>query len=99
MTVGLLGREKDMPTLSMFYGIIVRMQNEKGGRHHVPHLHAIYGDLEVVMSLEGEKLEGDFPKKQLKLLEAWIALHEDELKANWKLLSQGDGYFKIDPLK
>lgn len=51
------------------------------------------------MSLEGEKLEGDFPKKQLKLLEAWIALHEDELKANWELLSQGDEYFKIDPLK
>lgn len=51
------------------------------------------------MDLDGEKLEGDFPKKQRKLLDAWIALHEDELKANWKLLNDGDGYFRIDPLK
>ena len=37
--------------------------------------------------------------KQLKLLSAWIALHEDELNANWLLLSTGDGYFKIPPLQ
>ncbi len=88
-----------MPILSMFYGIIVRMQNEKGGKHNKPHIHAIYGDYEIVMAIDGTKLEGDFPKKQQKLLEAWIVLHEDELKANWKLLNDGEGYFKIDPLK
>lgn len=83
----------------MFYGIIVRMQNEKGGKHNKPHIHAIYGEYEIVMTLDGEKLEGDFPKKQQKLLEAWTLLHEDELNANWKLLNAGDGYFKIEPLK
>ncbi len=83
----------------MFYGIIVRMQNEKGGRHNTPHIHALYGDSEVVMSLDGDVLEGTFPRKQLKLLVAWIALHEDELRANWTLLSEGTGYFKIEPLK
>lgn len=88
-----------MPTLSMFYGIIIRMQNEKGGKHNKPHIHALYGDNEIVVSLDGEVLEGNFPKKQLKLLEAWIALHEDELNANWKLLTAGDGYFKIEPLR
>ena len=30
-----------MPVLSMFYGIIVRMQKENGGKHHVPHIHVI----------------------------------------------------------
>lgn len=88
-----------MPTLSMFYGIIIRMQNEKGGKHNKPHIHALYGDNEIVVSLDGEVLEGNFPKKQFKLLEAWIALHEDELNANWKLLNAGDGYFKIEPLR
>ena len=83
----------------MFYGIIVRMQSEKGGRHNTPHIHALYGDFEVVMSLDGDVLEGTFPRKQLKLLVAWIALHEDELRANWTLLSEGTGYFKIEPLK
>lgn len=88
-----------MPTLSMFYGIIVRMQSEKGGKHSKPHIHAIYNGDEIVVSLDGDVLEGDFPNKQSKLLLAWVALHEDELKANWQLLSNGEGYFKIDPLK
>lgn len=25
--------------------------------------------------------------------------YEDELRANWKLLSEGEGYFKIEPLR
>ncbi len=88
-----------MPALSMFYGIIVRMQSELGGKHHCPHLHAIYGDDEVVMALSGEILEGSFPAKQLKMLVAWMAIHEDELMANWNMLSSGDGFFKIEPLR
>lgn len=31
-----------MPTISMFYGIIVYMYNEKGGKHNMPHIHAEY---------------------------------------------------------
>ncbi len=88
-----------MPALSMFYGIIVRMQSEKGGKHNKPHIHAIYGDDEIVIALDGEVLEGDFPTKQRKMLEGWMAIHEDELNANWKMLSEGEGYFKIEPLK
>lgn len=88
-----------MPALSMFFGIIVRMQSERGGKHRKPHIHALYGDDEVVVGIEGDILEGSFPNKQMKLLLAWMAIHEEELKANWKLLSEGDGYFKIDPLR
>ena len=88
-----------MPALSMFFGIIVRMQSEKGGKHNKPHIHALYGDDEIVVGIDGEILVGSFPNKQMKLLSAWIAIHEDELQANWKLLSNGDGYFKIEPLR
>ena len=87
-----------MPLLSMFYGIIIRMQNEYGGKHHKPHIHALYGDYEIVISLDGEILEGDFPSKQLKMLEAWMVIHQDELEANWKLLQNGEAFFKIEPL-
>ena len=83
----------------MFYGIIVRMQSEKGGRHHKPHIHAIYSDDEIVIALDGEVLEGSIPIRQRKMLEGWMAIHEDELMANWKMLSAGEGYFKIEPLK
>ena len=88
-----------MPTLSMFYGIIIRMQSERGGKHHKPHIHCLYGSDEIIIALDGEIIEGNFPKNKLKLIEAWMTLHEDELFANWKLLSDGDGYFKIEPLR
>ncbi len=88
-----------MPALSMFFGIIVRMQSEKGGKHNKPHVHALYGDDEIVVGIDGEILEGNLPNKQTKLLLAWIAIHEDELKANWELLCHGEGYFKIEPLR
>lgn len=39
--------EYDMPALSMFYGIIVRMQSEKGGKHNKPHIHEIYGGKKI----------------------------------------------------
>ena len=81
------------------FGIIVRMQSEKGGRHNKPHIHAIYGNEEVVVGIDGEVLEGKLPNKQMKLLLVWMAIHEEELNANWQLLSHGDGYFKIDPLR
>ena len=52
-----------------------------------------------MIALDGEVLEGDFPIRQRRMLEGWMAIHEDELMANWKMLSEGEGYFKIDPLK
>jgi len=88
-----------MPTISMFYGIIVRMYREKGGKHNIPHIHAEYSGMELVISLDGVVLEGEFPKNKQKLLEAWMVIHYDDLQANWSLLSKGEQYFKIDPLK
>lgn len=90
-----------MPTLSMFYGIIVYMYNEKGGKHNMPHIHAEYSGEEVVLSIDGKILEGNpkFPKNKLKMLEVWMDIHKEELEANWQLLSRGEKYFRIDPLK
>ncbi len=88
-----------MPTLSMFYGIIVRMFAEKNGQHNTPHLHAKFGEHEIVVDLESHVIEGHFPKGKMDLLLAWMEIHRDELKANWELLSSGEPAFKIEPLK
>ena len=88
-----------MPELSRFYGIVVRMQSEVGGKHNVPHLHALYGNYEVTVSLDGFLLEGNFPIKKMKLLEAWMLIHSDELYKNWEMLQKGEGYFKIEELR
>ena len=88
-----------MPVLSMFYGIIIRMQSERGGKHHVPHIHVICGDDESVFSLDGEKLEGTIQNSKMKLVVAWIEIHKEELKADWKLLEEGEPFFKIEPVR
>lgn len=53
----------------------------------------------MIWTISQVEIEGNFPNKQMKLLLAWVAIHEDELRANWELLSNGDGYFKIEPLR
>ena len=88
-----------MPVLSIFYGIIVRMYREAGGRHKLPHIHAEFSGEEVVVALDGTVLEGEIPKGKMKLLDAWMEIHRDDLEANWKLLSGGEQFFRIDPLK
>ena len=58
-----------------------------------------YGDNESVFSLEGEQIDGEIPVNKKKLVEAWIEIHKEELRANWKLLDEGESFFKIEPLK
>lgn len=88
-----------MPVLSTFYGIIVRIYRETDGRHNLPHIHAEYSGHEAAVDFEGNVLEGSLPRNKQKLLEAWIEIHKDELEANWKLISDGERVFRIDPLK
>lgn len=88
-----------MPVLSTFFGIIVRMYKENGGKHKMPHIHAEYSGDEVVVTLDGEILEGGIPKAKMKLLDAWMEIHREDLEANWTLLSSGEQFFRIDPLK
>ena len=85
-----------MPTISMFYGILIRMYYED---HNPPHIHAIYGDHQACYPFDGEAFKGELPKKQDKLVQAWIEIHKDDLFANWKLASEGEQIFKIEPLK
>ena len=75
------------------------MYAESGTQHNLPHIHAEYQGAKVVVDLDGNVIEGKFPGSKMRLLLAWIEIHHDELMANWELLSNGEGYFKIDPLR
>lgn len=89
-----------MPTISMFYGIIIYLYFFDNQKHHLPHIHAEYGENEAIFLIEnGELIEGNLPSKQQKLVVAWIEIHRDELMANWKLAVSGQPVFNIDPLK
>ena len=85
-----------MPTISMFYGIIIRMYYTD---HNPPHLHIFYGDYKAKIDLEGNVFDGNFPNRETKLIQAWIEIHKEELFANWELAKNGEKPFRIIPLK
>jgi len=89
-----------MPVVSMFYGIIVSMYFMDNQRHHRAHIHVKYQEDEAVVAIpEGEVLEGSIPGSKMKLVQAWIEIHRDELMADWALAVGGQQIFKIDPLR
>ncbi|MFH1321088.1 MAG: DUF4160 domain-containing protein [Bacteroidota bacterium] len=87
-----------MPEISRFFGIIITMYADD---HPPPHFHARYGEYNARFEIEsGDLMEGSFPKKQLRLIQAWTELHRDELIENWEE-SQKDNpeINKIEPIK
>ena len=48
---------------------------------------------------EGNVLSGEIPGNKLKLITAWIEIHQEELMADWKLAVEGQQPFKIEPLR
>jgi hypothetical protein len=89
-----------MPVISMFYGVIVLMYYFDNKKHRQPHIHVQYSDEEAVISIpDGTVLEGTLRSAKLKLVQAWIEIHHEELMANWRLAVNGQAVFKIDPLK
>ena len=88
-----------MPTISMFYGIIVRMYFAPG-EHPPPHFHVYYAEYSAVVDIMTcEIIDGDLPRKQRHLVSAWAELHQEELMADWKLVMDGEEPFKIKPLQ
>ena len=88
-----------MPIISQFYGILIYMYRELGGQHKEPHIHVKYNEFEISMNFKGKVLEGKLPKKQRKLVEAWVVLHEEELKAAWYAYQNDGETIKIKGLE
>jgi desulfoferrodoxin (superoxide reductase-like protein) len=85
-----------MPTISMFYGILIRMFFYDTDKHHVPHIHAEYqGQVAVYSIHDGSVLAGELPPQKHKLVVAWIEIHQDDLLADWELAVNGKKPFPI----
>jgi len=89
-----------MAVISIFYGLIISMYYLDNKRHHLPHIHVKYQEMEAVFSINnGEILEGELPNNKRKLVEAWIEIHKEDLLADWSLAISGQNIFTIEPLK
>ncbi len=88
-----------MPTISMFYGILIKMFFKDIEKHKLPHIHAEYqGDVGVYSILDGAILAGGLPPNKHKLVVAWIEIHKDDLHADWSLAVEGKKPFPIKGL-
>jgi len=89
-----------VPVISMFYGIIVMMFFIDNKKHKKPHIHVKYQEQEAVISIpDGEVLEGEFKSNKLKLVQAWIEIHKEDLMADWELAVNGQTPLNIEPLR
>ena len=86
-----------MPTISVFYGIIVRMYH----RDHAPsHFYVFYQGNEAKIDIERlEIMAGYLPGRALGLVLDWAELHQSELRDNWTLAQQRKPIKNISPLE
>jgi hypothetical protein len=63
-------------------------------------LEHIYAEESAVLAIpSGDVLKGSIKPSRLKLVQAWIEIHQEELLADWRLAVNGEKVFRIEPLK
>lgn len=71
-----------MPVICRFYGILIKMYFND---HLPPHFHAMYGEYNGLFDLNTlEMLEGDLPKRAIKLVQEWANTYQSELYKMWE---------------
>jgi len=86
-----------MPTISVFYGVVIQMF---AGDHAPPHFHALYAEYEALIDLRDIKvIAGSLPRRALALVLEWAAEHREELMEDWQLCEQKQTPKRIAPLK
>jgi hypothetical protein len=62
-------------------------------------IHGIRGAEASISILDGALLAGKIPAGKLRLVQAWIEIHRDDLIADWEIAISGGELFKIEPLR
>jgi len=84
----------------MFYGIVIYLYFYDDERHKLPHIHAKYQGQEASFSiLDRVIICGELPQSKVKMVQAWIEIHREDLLADWDLAVNGQPPFSIDPLR
>jgi hypothetical protein len=86
-----------LPTISMFFGIMVRMYYDD---HGPAHFHAYYGDDMIVIEIATLRIvAGQLPKRAQAMVLEWASQHREELLEDWQLASAHEPLKKISPLE
>lgn len=86
-----------LPTVSRFYGIVIRIYFDD---HDPPHFHAIYGENRAIFEIAtGGILHGQLPPKAVGMVSEWARLHHRELMDDWFRARKRQPLVAIDPLE
>ncbi len=67
--------------------------------HGPPHFHAVYGDFEITVEIESQRINGEFPKRALAHVLEWRQLHRAELLEAWSRARARQPLPRIEPLE
>lgn len=85
-----------MPTVSIFYGIVVRINFFD---HAPPHLHADYRGDEALFDIRsGRVIAGRLPRRETRYVVEWLTTNRAGLLRNWDLAVSGQPTFRIEGL-
>ncbi len=85
-----------MPIISIFFGIVIRINFSD---HNPPHLHADHQGHEALFDIRtGEMIAGDLPRAARRLVSEWITLNRAALAENWDRAYSDRATFRIPGL-
>jgi len=85
-----------MPTISVFYGIVIKMFYDD---HSPPHFHAEYAEHELIVGISPIRvIAGSAPVRVRSLVFEWAALHQEELQEDWERCKALQPPTRIPPL-
>ncbi|MDR0883830.1 MAG: DUF4160 domain-containing protein [Oscillospiraceae bacterium] len=87
-----------MPELSRFYGMTIQMYFKDTQQHHKPHVHVVCEGDKAVVGIDGDLLVGRLSNKHMRVLLAWLTIHEEELYEAWNKAVNQQHFDKIKPL-
>ena len=83
-----------MPTISRFFGIIVKM-HARIKEHNPPHIHAYYNEYEAEIDIRtGKIIHGNLNTKNNQLIKKWTNIHKVELEKMW----ENQDFYYVTPL-
>ena len=85
-----------MPTVSSFYGILIRMYFND---HEPAHFHVEYAEFKATVGIEDLHVRtGHLPRRAEQLVLVWAEIHQEELIQNWHLCKMKQAPLAIAPL-
>ena len=87
----------NVPVISIFFGIVIRMYFRE---HEPKHFHAEHQALEGKFDFDGNQLVGNITSKNaLGLIRQWAQLNRAALEVNWSKIQAGQPLDRIPPLE